>query len=317
MAGNNFGNTGVRNTAIPFGIPRRMFLVRTTADDGLDNTIDLTVAGTKVDQTFLDGKLNILDPSKRWFDIGKLENVSITKADNVTFETGGGTMFQIRDGVQTVNFSLMKQDVIKLRAFVQVKCGSASDFSVFMVDDCENIMVEELTKDIGSPIKIAQGTFASNFVFANETDPNMIMFSWNIDQVVDFGNKVDTISGDEVVTANILSPQSLYNATGLEDSTVTVTATTGTANIFFDFGGVGAGNKEITTGLVTVDFTMKEISPTPGPVVLTSVTENPANSGIYEFLWVLQVSGDVLQVDPLQPMLDKKVETRPFIFTIP
>jgi len=316
MAGNNFGNTGVRNTGLTFGKPTRMFLVRTVADDGTPNTIDLTTTGTKVDQTFLDTRQRELDASKRWFDIGKLENVAIVKADNVTFESGGGTVFQIRDGIQTVAFMLMKQDVKLLKAFVQVKCGSASDFSVFMVDDCDNILVEELTTDIGSPLKIAAGTFTSDWIFANETDPNMISFSWNIDQVVDV-EKWDTINGDEVVTANIQSPLSIFAATGLEDSNVTVTTTTGTADIFFDQGGLGKGNKERVTGLVVADFSLKQISPTAAVATLSSVTENPSGSGKYEFLWVVENPGDVLQVDPLQPMLNKDVETRPFIFTIP
>ncbi len=316
MAGNNFGNTGVRSTAITFGVPRRMFLVRTTADDGTDNVIDLTTAGTKVDQAFIDTKQRILDASKRWFDIGKLEEVAITAGDNITQETGRGTVFQIRDGVQTVAFQLMKQDVVLLRAFVQVKCGSASDFSVFMVDDCDNILVEELTTDIGSPLKIAQGTFNSKFVFANETEVNKIMFTWNIDQVVDDA-KLDTIDGDGVVTANIQSPLSIFAANGLEDSAIVVTITTGTADIFFDYGGLGKDNKERVTGLVTADFGIAQIAPTAAAVVLTSVTEAPVNSGKYDFIWVLETSGDVLEVTALQPMLDQDVEISPFIFTIP
>lgn len=312
MATTNFGNTGVRDTNIVFQTPRRIFLLRTTADDGTSNVIDLTAPGTKVDQAFLDARLNELDASKRWLDVGKIENVAITKADNVTFETGGGTVFQIRDGVQTVAFSLMKQDVKLLKAFVQVKCGSASDFSFFIVDDCKNILVEELTPNILSPLKMAQGTFSDDYVFANETDPNMIMFTWNIDQVVDLDNNGDTISGDDVVTANILSPQSLFNTNVVNIANITTTGFD--FDLEFDFGGAGAGNKEITTGVVTADVSLDEISPTPGNIPVTIVENSP---GKYSAAYALQISGDVLELSSLQPLLDKKVELVAFRVTIP
>ncbi len=308
------GNTGVRDSSIAFKKPVRMFLARTTADDGTVNEIDMTATNFKFDQTALDARLNESDPSKRWYDIGKIENVAITKSDNVIDTAGDGTEYFVQEGIYSNVLMLRKQDIVLLSSFDIAECGSSADYSVYMVDDCKNILVEEVVTNKGRAVLLANGTFNALYKFATDTEVNQIELKWNIDKSVDFG-RLNTISGDDTVTADILNPQSLYNVNGVDLTSITTTGFTVTLE--FDYGGLGKDKREKMKALVAADFVLNEITPTPGPVVITTAVETPALSGIYVFVIPAATSADVLELTSSQAMLDKKFELEAVTITIP
>jgi len=309
-----FRNTGVRDSSIAFKKPVRIFLVRTTADDGTVNEIDMTTTNFKFDQTALDARLNESDPSKRWYDIGKVENVGIIKSDNVIDTAGDGTEYFVQEGIYSSVLMLRKQDIVLLKSFDIAECGSSADYSVYMVDNCKNILVEEVEANKGQAILLANGTFNALYKFATDTEVNQIELKWNIDKSVDFG-RLNTISGEDTVTADILRPQSLFNVNGVDLTAITTTGFT--LDLEFDYGGLGKDKREKLKALVAADFVLNEISPTPGVVTITTVTETPALSGIYVFVFPIETTGDVLELTSSQAMLDKKFELEAVTITIP
>lgn len=308
------GNTGVRDSSIAFKKPVRMFLARTTADDGTVNEIDMTATDFKFDQSALDARLNEIDPSKRWYDIGKVEDVAITKADNVIDTALDGTEYFVQEGIYSSLLMLRKQDIVLLSSFDIAECGSSADYSVYMVDDCKNILVEEVVANKGRAILLANGTFNALYRFATDTSVNQIELKWNIDKSVDFG-RLNTISGDDTVTADILNPQSLYNVNGVNLNTITTTGFI--LDLEFDYGGLGKDKREKLKAAVIGDFVLNEISPSPGSITITTVVETPALSGIYVFVIPSATSADVLELTSSQGMLDKKFELEAVSIIIP
>ena len=314
MGVNLIGNTGVRDSSIAFKKPVRIFLARTVADDGTVNEIDMTATNFKFDQTKLNARLNEIDPTKRWYDIGKIEDVLISKGDNVTDTAGDGTEYFVQEGIYSSLLLLRKQDIVMLANFDIAECGSSADYSVYMVDDCKNILVEEVVQNKGRAILLANGTFNALYRFATDTSVNQIELKWNIDKSVDF-SRLNTISGEDTVTADILNPQSLFNVNGVDLGSISVTGFTVTME--FDYGGLGKDKREKLKALVAADFVLTEITPTPGDVTITTVTETPAASGIYVFVIPAATSSDLLELTSSQEMLDKKFELKPVSILIP
>ena len=66
------------------------------------------------------------------------------------------------------------------------------------------------------------------------------------------------------------------------------------------------------------DFSGVEITPTPGAIVISSVTESVSIPGLYTFVIVAETSGDVLEIRNQTPgPLDKNFDIAPFQVTIP
>ena len=85
----------------------------------------------------------------------------------------------------------------------------------------------------------------------------------------------------------------------------------------FDYGGLRKDKREKLKALVAADFVLTEITPTPGDVTITTVTETPAASGIYVFVIPPATSADLLELTSSQEMLDKKFELKPVSILIP
>ena len=112
----------------------------------------------------------------------------------------------------------------------------------------------------------------------------------------------------------------LLGVTGLVDvvnETPTGLATTGfTVQLNTTYGGMT--NPIPAEGLVTADFSMVEISPTPAAVTITSVTESAIIPGLYVFVIVAETTGDVFEVRNQTPgPLTKNFDLVPFQVTIP
>jgi len=71
-------------------------------------------------------------------------------------------------------------------------------------------------------------------------------------------------------------------------------------------------------GMELADFSMAEVTPTPGPIVITSVTESTTTAGLYTFVFPSATSADVLRIsNPLVGPLSKNLDLASFDVTIP
>jgi hypothetical protein len=95
----------------------------------------------------------------------------------------------------------------------------------------------------------------------------------------------------------------LINANGLLDvssANSAITTTSFTVTLSTAYGSKAAPVK--VKGLVIGDFTLAELSPTPGAIVITSVTESA--DGVYDFVIPTATSADVLELTPSKDGFD-------------
>ena len=303
------GNTGIPSGAKIGKNIVKAFLVQTFADDGTRNTIDLSSA-TTLTSVALEALLVNPDASKRIYALPKLYDVDLPKADP-TFDTAtDGTNFFIQDGIRSFTSIMKEQDTILLKALDTAECGGAPDWSVYLVDNCEQVVVEEVDAKIGRPLKIAGGTFNSIYQFAvTGSATNNLTINWDFDKTIK-DSRLQLIQVD--ANADILNATSVVPVNGVVSS---ITTTTATVTMTFDAGYVG--NKQVFTGAVIGDFDLAEISPTPAAIVITSVTENPASSGIYDLVYPLETTADILELTSSTAGIAKKFQLRPASILIP
>lgn len=298
MATQAIGNTGISSGAKIGKKVVKGFLVQTFADDGTRNELD----GTGGDYTLTSAALLALtchaDPSKRWYPLPKFYDVELPKGDNVLDTAGDGTNFLVQEGVRSFSAMHKAQDASLLKALDSIECAGSADWSIFLVDTCEQVFVEEVEANKGRPLRISQDTFNAIYNFATDTTVNNIMITYDFDKFIK-DSRLRLVAVDE--DADIL------RSTGLITVRVAYSAisTTGfTATMNFDFGNLGA--LQAYEGAVITDFALNEIAPTPGVVTISTVTETSA--GVYDFTFPAESTNDVLELTSSAAGLAKKFE---------
>lgn len=139
--------TSAKNTGIPstttVDITVGYFLVPLVASDGTKNMLEIgggTAANGGYSQDDIEALINQADPSKRWYPINDLKNVSETRADSIFEEYEGGSKAKIQDGV--LSFTAKKVDVDfkylkKLRALV---CTFKGNLGLVKIDVCSDLI---------------------------------------------------------------------------------------------------------------------------------------------------------------------------------
>ena len=309
MSTQAIGNTGLPNGQKVGNVVVKGFLVQTFADDRTRNEINLTGAATTLTSVALEAHLVNPDASKRWYPLPKFYDAELPKADP-TFDTASdGTNFFIQDGIRSFSAIHKQQDTILLKALDTAECGGVADWSIFLVDECEQIFVEEVEAGKGRPQKISGGTFNSIYQYASNTATNNITIKYDFSKFV---------KDSRIQLVQVDSDASILEAIGVTPATAVISAittTTFTATMTFDAGYVG--NKQVFTGAVIGDFDLDEISPTPASIVITTVTENPAASGIYDFVFPLETTADVLELTSSTVGIATKFQVRPASILIP
>lgn len=284
MSTQAIGNTGIPAGAKIFKKPVKAFLVQTFADDGVRNDLDFT-STTSLTKAALDALVQNADPSKRWYPLPKLYDAVLAKGDPVLDTAGDGTNFFIQEGVRTSVFILKQQDATLIQSFDTLECAGNADWSIFFVDTCDQVLVEQVDAKKGRPLQIASSTFNVFYQFMTDTTSNNITVNFDFDKFLKDGRlKVVEVDSD----ANILKIEGLKTvrvAYGVPTTTAV------TATMTFDYGSLG--NDIPYTGAVTADFSLDEITPTPGVVPGFAVAEGLP--GIYAMTWTLEATGDVLE----------------------
>jgi len=282
-------NFGQPNCPGVLGLPGKLAFVFTKADDGTLNTVLNT---DTIDDAFVSGKINETDKSKRWFVTGEINGVNDTRADNNTFELDG---FQINSskGVRTMALTVADgASPETAEAWESLGCRDMS-FYDFTIDN--QLGGNGKIKTELRPFRIKKKTMRATyqpFNKENETPP-LVMISFDLHEFESDGDIafISPGTGANDVQVDLLSFSGLIDIV-MEPAT-SITLTSFSVPIDFIYG--NHLDKDFAPGLVAADFTYEELTPTPGPVVITSVTEDTVNEE-YDFVVPLAASTETFRL---------------------
>ena len=278
----NAANTGAPSSQKVIAVGSKLIAVNLTADDGTLNSIAST---DTIDQTFLDGKLNNIDKTKRWYPIGEFVNVDENREDPNYEEFTDGQRAITRLGRKTWSGKLLShygRYLAKLETFF------CQRFGIYSVDNCGNL-VGEISADGTSlyPLPVNEKTWAA--ILASETfdAAGGINLSFDFKQAL----KDKNLRGIEASEMSV----DLLKAEGLRDvttvlSSITTTGFTATLTLPFDEFLAAA---PAATGWVLADFDLYNVTDSAS-ITITSVTEGA--DGVYAFVIPTQDSADVLRL---------------------
>jgi hypothetical protein len=287
-------NTGTPNCPTLRSIARHMMLVAEIADDGTVNSLGqsaYSVAG-------LAAKLDNTNKTKRFYPILNLENVSDERAETMFQEFNSGRRAKVRKGYRTfVGYSLIADPILlgKIQSF------GCSNLGAYFMDEALNLYYN---KNEGSsdlfPFLIDRETFDVQLIFGKDDEVPMIMITFQYSQSMQDKNirKMPPSVG--------LDESDIYGLLDVEVVASTVTTTTIQMQLNDAYGNP-------VVGLVQGDFTLAEVSPTPGAVTITGFA---AVQNTYTLTFSTQTQNDVLQATITKARFDF-TDANAELYTIP
>jgi hypothetical protein len=255
--------------------------------DGTKNSIPLSTLSDKAAMQLL---IEEAVRENRLYPLPPMIDVEQTRADAITQEFPDGTLEFIRKGIKSFvgNFKRVGyQYTGKIDEFRDVEHG------YIVIDEDGNFifLYSESSPTEAFPIPISQGSFNADLiehVEGSSIQLTKIMFNW-----------LTTVKDGDLRTLKApTSYNPLTDLRGLVDTAASYASisTTGfTATLTDEYGCA-------ISGLELADFSLAETSPTPGAIVITSVTET--SDGVYDFVIPAQSSADVLALTPSKTGFD-------------
>jgi len=291
-------NTGITTCVPVIGRIAFPIFVQTTDADGNTNSIKSSdfVNGI-LPETFIDGKINEADPSKRWYPTPKINTVTDVRAEANTFDVDGIAVI-VDQGVRTFAGSYYaKKGSPKFAGVINsFQCIDTSYFEATV----EGAIAGIVNGDELLPIAIESGTLNAIVVKKTKTDPNSVAITFAVEELVRDENLMQISAAQ--IEGNILLKKGLLDILGSEDTSVPNTATTVRINLTYCYGDFN--NLNPFKGAVSADF-----SPDNGvtPDVLFNVTQSAnisissvteVSDGVYDLVLAAgAVSTDVISVD--------------------
>lgn len=268
-------------------VTRKLIFVPTYQDDGTLNQLDL--ASFDFAQATVDALINHADDKQRWYPSDLLDNVEDVREDDLVENLASGIPIPIQSGSRNFTAIMVKQTPEYLKQLESLACGSVS---AFIIDNSGNLIGNgSAITGVGAgyirPIKIQKGTFSPKLVKGTDTTFQRIQlnFSWDKSEQDADLRMIKSSS----MAADMLNLQGLLPVVGSVVGTVT------TSGFSVQLYASGYGDPTQGTpvqGLVTGDFALTEISPSPGATTITSATESSSTPGLYAFV-VTTTSADV------------------------
>lgn len=288
---NTYQNTGKPNCENVFSTLSGFIIVPMIADDGTENYIDTT---DTLDAAYFTAKLNHADPTKRWYPIQGVKNVTSEQAEAIFQEYDDNTKHFVRKGVRSYTFLTGKASTTYFGKLDSLRCGN---FGLFKLDVENNLGgdLREATKLY--PIEVENQSWVGQYIYGNNTPQvSGASFSFDIKQSVDDAKFA-------IITAAELSPVIVTSLRGLLDVYATVSNITTTSmkvKLFYDYG--TAITKQPFKGAVVANFISSDSLATSkfynvtdnADVTITSVTE--VNPGEYDLTFAAQGSAEQFKI---------------------
>lgn len=257
--GNSLANLGVLACDKTFGVTDGIIIVPITANDGTKNKI---AAADVLNQAYFEGKVNNVDPSKRWYGLWNIDNVEDVRADADMFDTEKGRSIYIQDGIRSFMAKIFKASVRLLKALQSARC---TEFGIYRVDTFGNIIGTYDGTDL-YPTRVDNATFQALLTLAKTKEPQDVTIKFQFD-------RLESDSDLLILTKEEMSGVILKDIPSLLDVTAVVSAETGTGftvTLTLDKGSFKTTIPAV--GFVLADFTISGVT-------ITSVTESSA--GVY------------------------------------
>lgn len=283
-------NLGKTNCVENLTLPIKLGFQYRTSNAGVLNIIDLLT--DTIDDTFLSGLINNSDESERLFMTPEIILESDERGDPVT-ETLGRIDTIVADGLRDVSFFIVDGASPAMKKALDG--FSCKDMTVYTFTETSQIggNGKNATTLVGR--RIAAKTLHAKWMPKTETTVAKIMVTFTLavsesDADIAFIPYTPTLTGVGRMTVDPLDYDGLIDTNIGAASGIAVEAFV--TEINFNTG--AHGHLQPFQGGVLADFTLEEISPTPAPIVITSVTESP--DGTYSFVMPTATSGDLLRL---------------------
>ena len=281
-------NHGQPNCVDSFARDARLIFVQYQNDAGAVNSITQAEFTSGIDQTFLDARFNG-DVDQRWYLTPTVNNVTGERAESVKQDIDG-IPFNVRQGIRMYNGTFY--GTVAATQYVNVlKSMSCQNIGMFIIDVSGNIigMNNEVTGDL-DPIRVQRNTLDVIYKFPSSSEVQAINLMFAYEENEQDGDLRYIKSGD--ITADMLTQSAMV--TVILGTATTISTAGFTTAITFTYGAQFSANKY--EGAVAGDFTATEITPTPGAVPITSVTES--SPGVYDILFTSSAtSADVIELN--------------------
>lgn len=281
------GNTGNNVNCKPlFAVARRVIIVNAFDSTGARTVIP---AGTTVDSAFVTGKLNEPLTQNRWFPSPLLDNVEHVREDSTFFTTNNGNNIFIRRGVKPFIGLQVLGTPVFLNQFTGYRC---SNIAAYVVDTNGTLRGQDDGANGLFPIRINNGSWDSGYIEATDdaTEMNRFKFEWAQSETDEKLRQFTT----DVVTTDLLDIDGLLDVITAVTTPVTLITFSVSAKTIF--------GTEIS-GLITSDWILLNLT-TPATIVITSATENPVGSGIYDFIFPTEPAAQTLELSGLKDGFD-------------
>lgn len=304
------GNTGQPTCFGVFDVTVQVILVNYLKPDGSINGIEIAgLTGGVLSQADLDALVKDINPLTRYYPSPNLKNVTDERADNITEEFEDTSSVFIQEGARAFTGLIIKGDPVMLGALQSWRCQTSG---VFFIDKSGNLIGDGSRAGYLDPVLIQDDSFSAGLVKGTDSTKQKIQINFIVSSLQDDANlrMIEAVS----ITAALKGVRGLIDVVAGVPSGITTTEFTVQLNTLYG----GLTTPIAAEGMQLADFSMAEITPTPGAIVITSVTESTTVPGLYTFVFPTATSGDVLRVsNPLTGPLSKNLDLNYFDVTIP
>ncbi len=314
---------GGQNTGVPPCVPvidrtSFMILVQTIANDGTVNSIKATdfIAG-KLPDSFIQGKIDETDPSKRWFITPKINAVIDVRAEPVTFDVDGIPKI-VDQGIRTFAGSFF--DKLGSPVFAGVvnsfKCLDMSEFEITQSGGIAGLTTKDGSEML--PVSIETGTLFAGVVKKTKTELNAVTITFAVNELVRDENLIQISSKN--IEPNMLLKKGLVQVVGEALTTPVITATTVRINATFIYGNFS--NSDPFESFLAADLS-SDLGVTPSTVFNVSTSTQIAVSTLVPVVgspgeYDMTIAAGAASTNVIQvAMFKSKFAMVPFTYIIP
>jgi len=215
----------------------------------------------------LEPLLNAANPLDRIYPIGKFENVEQNREDDVFWTANSGKTAFVREGFKTFQGFIINAP---RELTAKLNSNACQSFGFHFLDDSNQLVTKKGSDSTKcKPILIDSDTFRTKYVEATNDAPAMLMLSFQW-KSTEKDADVKVVGGLDYTGSDLyglIDADAVYSPITTAGFTATITSTC--------YGGP-------VEGLLLGDFSLAEISPTPG--VESILTADETSPGVYEIV---------------------------------
>ncbi len=289
ICGTPIGNTGYSLCDHIFKAFAGMFMVQTYDSTGTLNVIITDPTNedyVAIDDDYILARINDIDPSKRWYPINNLKNVTFPRAASKFQEFDDQSKYKTQKGLKT--FKGIKPDV-SASFFKAVEKAGCSKFSFFEFDIEGTLIGTSNGNGTLRPRKISKGSWDAIFMDGTDNTIQGVEFNFDLDMKESDGQLAGILSSE-------MDDIDLSSYDGLLDVAVVIVSASATEIVFkLVAASSSALGNILDEGLVTTELVssstgdpekVRRTNNTPADVSVTALDED-------EGTYTIAVASDV------------------------